>query len=256
MASSQRRNIVVGTFGQGPNGEPVPESMNGNKIWYSEKHDLFMITDINSNAKKTTFKMGKFREFVDANVIMFQSPSMEAYMMSLLEDWEAANGQDMQPNMNNAYGDQGGYGEYGWNGNQAADDDYYDDYEDDGYGYDDDGYDDYDDYADYQQPMGRNATQKGMKANIPMSGGGAPMDGMLSMEAESPYEPQQKTSRRRSNRRDDNPRNLKDDDAKAQKDPTRHMGLFMALTFIFAIIIVIVINFGQPIIQAVAPLLS
>lgn len=49
---------------------------------------------------------------------------------------------------------------------------------------------------------------------------------------------------------------LGDNAAQYQKDPTRHIPVFMALTLIFAIIICVVLNFGQPIISAIAPLLS
>lgn len=49
---------------------------------------------------------------------------------------------------------------------------------------------------------------------------------------------------------------LGSDAASLQKDPTRHLGVFMTLMFIFTIILIIAINFGKPIIQAVAPLLS
>lgn len=44
--------------------------------------------------------------------------------------------------------------------------------------------------------------------------------------------------------------------AALQKDPTRHLPVFMVLTLVFTIIICIAINFGQPIIKAIAPLLS
>lgn len=61
-------------------------------------------------------------------------------------------------------------------------------------------------------------------------------------------------------RRKAKPRNdddaLGDAAASLQKDPTRHLPVFMVLTLVFTIIICIAINFGQPIIRAVAPLLS
>lgn len=67
---------------------------------------------------------------------------------------------------------------------------------------------------------------------------------------------QSSDQRRRSNRQDDHPNNWTENKAITQKDPTKYLGVFMALSLIFAIIAVIVILFGEPIVQAVAPLLS
>lgn len=66
-----------------------------------------------------------------------------------------------------------------------------------------------------------------------------------------PDEPQ--PVRRGSSNREDI---LGEEAASKQKDPTRHLPVFMVLTLVFTLIICIAINFGQPIIQAVAPLLS
>lgn len=69
-----------------------------------------------------------------------------------------------------------------------------------------------------------------------------------------PLDADPQPARRGSHRGDDDV--LGDAAASKQKDPTRHLPVFMVLTLVFTIIICVAINFGQPIIQAVAPLLS
>lgn len=80
-------------------------------------------------------------------------------------------------------------------------------------------------------------------------------------QTDSSYQdfPQEQVPVRRSSRTQsvmDDEDILGDAAASKQKDPTRHIPVYMALTLIFTIIIIVAINFGQPIIQAVAPLLS
>lgn len=185
MASKE--TIKVGTFGPNSPDVEVPNGMQGKTIWYSTKYKFFVVTDHN-NAHFAEFTFDKYKEFVDADVIIFNT-GIESHMARLMREWEAE---------------------------QTASDP----------------------FAAFDA------------LNNPIEPEPSYDNEYQGYEQETPQ------MRRGSSRRDDNPANLGDDAASKQKDPTRHIGVFMALTLIFSIIIVIVINFGKPIIQAVAPLLS
>lgn len=226
----KQKSIIVGTFGPAyPSAEGnVPQAYLGNKIWYSPERKFFLITDDNNKARSRSFDMTRFRAFIDQGAIVFSSASVEAYMTQLLEEYEAEQAAAMA-DMYEAVVDYDGYGQAGYDGYGDASGEYDGGYlAADGYdGGDDGGYD-----------------------------GGY---GQAYPDADPAYNElpaDQVPSRRRSNRQDDHKRNLTDAKAISHKDPTRHLGVFMALTLVFAIIAVVVINFGEPIIQAVAPLLS
>lgn len=225
MGDNKRKSIIVGTFGPAfPGAEEVPEAYHGNRIWYSPERKFFLITDDNNKARKQSFDMKRFRSFVDCGVIVFTSSSVEAYMMQLLEQYEAE--QEMA--------------QEGWQEEDPFAEEAYPS-------------------AGYAGADAAASAYPGAGAGMPasMAGAGA-MGAVDAYQAQDPYAaaPQGTQGRRRSNRQDDHMRNLTDAKAIAHKDPTRHLALFMGLTLTFTIIAVIVINFGEPIVQTVAPLLS
>lgn len=197
MGGQKQKSIIVGTFGANTPNANVPEAFIGNKIWYSPTKEFFLITDENNKPRNRSFDMKRFRGFVDSDVVIFTSSSVEAYMIQLLEQWEESN---LTP-------------------------DFADPFATDGYN-----------QVEHSNSRSHRAPQ--------------------SYDAEYTDHEQSSDQRRRSNRQDDHPNNWTENKAITQKDPTKYLGVFMALSLIFAIIIVIVILFGEPIVQAVAPLLS
>lgn len=97
-------------------------------------------------------------------------------------------------------------------------------------------------------------------------GGNMQDTGMMQYDAYQPHsngvgEYEYNTSqvgRRVGNRRDalNTGVNALEDDGKKVKDPSKHLFAFCVVTFIMAVVAFVVLNFAEPIITAIAPLLS
>lgn len=79
--------ILVGTFSQNNGGAQVPPNMIGNKIWYSESHGYFMMTN-NSNTPISDFGFDRWEKFIDQNVISFSSPGVKAFIDRAYNQWK------------------------------------------------------------------------------------------------------------------------------------------------------------------------
>lgn len=209
MAKSD--SLMIGSFGSyRAGGREVPADMVGKKIWYSASHDLFAITDEDGH-NISSFGFEKFKEFMDAEVIVYTNSGVESHVKKLLKEKSSPQmGADI-----NGDGYFDGY-DMGYDADIAnfkAPDDYYENQQPADFS---SGYNDvYNDVQDYR----KSPAAYRRDASVALEGGA-------------------------------------DSSAKKTKDPTRHTVGFFITTLILAIVVFILLNFAQPIIEAVAPLLS
>ena len=78
--------LMIGWFGSyRAGGREVPADMVGKKIWYSKSHDLFAITDDDGH-NISSFGFEKFKEFMDADVIVYTNTGVETHVKKMLKE--------------------------------------------------------------------------------------------------------------------------------------------------------------------------
>ena len=84
---SDNGSIRVGVFddANGPSGHLVPPQYQGKQIWFSTKHNFFVIVD-DENKPIKPFDLDKFGQFNEAGVIIFTNPSVQTHMEKLYDE--------------------------------------------------------------------------------------------------------------------------------------------------------------------------
>lgn len=215
--------IKIGVFDKTNAQTPIPDEYLGKYIWYSKQFGCFAMTDENNKPFGDYFDIQKFKSFHDKTVIHYTNDSIKSFIEKEIRD-AGLKDKPSKPN------------------SQTNNEDYEQDYQDEYEDYDTDDYDEYDDEYDDDDDEYDNNEDEFYNDNAD----------------EDDYDYNELPARGRG--RDRNRTSISEEQdalnvAKKTKDPTKHLKAFFITTFVISVVILIVLNFAEPIISRIAPMI-